>query len=77
MSAKGVVTLGELVGRVDTSRCAVGAASATAWRSWSRLTVPGPACRPGGAARGRLPKAEAPDLGERCFVYFPQLLELA
>jgi len=21
-------------------------------------------------------KAEAPDLGERCFVYFPQLLEL-
>ena len=80
MRTKGVVTLAELVGRLDRlevrcRRCerhgrlrlARLVAEHGAGMALPDLAVP--------LAAG-CPKAEAANLGERCFVYFPQLAEL-
>jgi hypothetical protein len=77
MSTKGAVTLGELVGRFDhlEVRC---------WRCGRLRLARLIADHGAGTALPDLaaplaadcPKAGAPDPGERCFVHFPQLLEL-
>ncbi len=80
MSTRGVVTLGELVGRVDRLEVRCMRCERHGRLRLARLIADH------GAGTGlrelaeRLaagcPKAETPDLGARCFVYFPQLLEL-
>ena len=78
MGAKGAVTLGDLAGRVDQlevrcRRCTrhgrLRLAGLIADQG-AGMALPDLAVR---LAAG-CPKAEAPDLGERCFVHFPQLL---
>ena len=81
MSTKGAVTLGELVGRVDQLEVRCRRRERRDRLRLARLIadhgagtgLPDLAVR---LAAG-CPKAEAPDLGERCFVFFPQLLGLA
>jgi hypothetical protein len=76
MSAKGVVTLGDPVRRVEVRcrrcprhgrlRLAKLIADHGAGRGLSDL---------GARLAAGCPRATAPDPAERCFVYFPQLLE--
>ncbi len=80
MRTKGAVTLGELAGRLDQLEVRCRRCQRRGRLRLARLIadhgagtgVPELAVR---LAAG-CPKAETPDLGERCWVYFPQLLEL-
>jgi hypothetical protein len=80
MGDKGAVTLGELVGRVDRLEVRCRRCERRGRLRLARLIAEHGAGTglPDLAARlaAGCPKAETPDLGERCFVYFPQLLEL-
>jgi hypothetical protein len=80
MSAKGVVTLGELAGRLDHLEVRCRRCERLGRLRLARLIANhGPETGlPDLAVRlaADCPKAKAPDLGERCFVHFPQLLEL-
>ena len=64
MSATGAVTLGELVGRLDHLEVRCRRCERHGRLRLARLIADH------GAGTG------LPDLGERCFVHFPQLLEL-
>ena len=80
MSATGAVTLGELAGRDDWLEVRCRRCERHGRLRLARLIadhgavtgLPDPAVR---LAAG-CPKLQAPDLGERCFVHFPQLIEL-
>src|SRR4051794_24572897 len=79
MSAKGAVTLGELVGRLDRLEACCRRCERRGRLRLARLIADhgagaGP---PHLAARlaADCPRIGAPDPAERCFVYFPQLLE--
>ena len=80
MSAKGVVTLGELVGRVDRLEVRCRRCERHGRLRLARLIADHGAGTglPDLAARlaAGCPKAQVPEPGERCFVHFPQLLEL-
>jgi hypothetical protein len=80
MSTKGVVTLGELVGRVERLEIRCRRCERRGRMRLARLIADHGAGTglPDLAVRlaADCPKAETPNLGERCFVYFPQLLEL-
>ena len=79
MSATGAVTLGELAGRVDPLKVRCRRCRRHGRLRLARLIadhgagtgLPDLAVR---LAAG-CPKAETPDLAERCFVFFPQLAE--
>ena len=81
MGAKGAVTLGDLIGRVERLEVRCRRCERHGRPRLARLIadhgagtgLPDLAVR---LAAG-CPKAEAPDLGERCFVHFPRLLDLA
>ena len=79
-SQRGAVTLGELVGRGDLLDVRCRRCGRRGRLRLARLIADhGAETRlPDLAVRlaAGCPKAEAPELGERCFVHFPQLLEL-
>ena len=80
MSTKGVVTLGELVGRVERLEIRCRRCERRGRMRLARLIADHGAGTglPDLAVRlaADCPKAETPNLGERCFVHFPQLLEV-
>ena len=80
MGDKGAVTLGELVGRVDRLEVRCRRCERRGRLRLARLIADHGAGTglPDLAVRlaADCPKAKVPDLGERCFVHFPQLLEL-
>ena len=80
MRGKDVTTLGALVGRIDHLEVACRRCERHGRLRLARLIADHGAGMglPDLAVRlaADCPKAKAPDLGERCFVHFPQLLEL-
>ena len=80
MSAKGAVTLGDLVGRLDRLELRCRRCPRHGRLGLARLIADHGAGTglPDVAARlaAGCPEAETPDPGERCFVHFPRLLEL-
>ena len=80
MGAKGVVTLGALVGRADPLEVRCRCCERRGRLRLARLIADHGAGTglPDLAVRlaADCPKAKAPDLAERCFVYFPQLAGL-